>query len=122
MESVQVPSFREEQTKFQRTLPKFKHNALVAELRSEPRVSDSLPSVVYTTIASKWNRNLHHHEILGKMLVLLSLGCGVILKYTALTSGPKNHTGCNFHFALRDKLTSYETQLLEGTLLQTHNL
>lgn len=122
MESIQVPSFRDEQTKAQSTFSKFKHNPLVAELRSEAGVPDSLPSVVYTPIASKWNRNFHYHEIFGKMLILLSLGCGVILKHTTLTSGTRNHTGCDCHFVLRDKLISYETQLLEGTLLQTRSL
>lgn len=117
MESGQVPSFGDEQTKDQSAFSKFKQNPSVA---AEPRVPDSLPHVVYTSIASKWNRNLHHDEILGKVLMLLSLGCGVILKHTALTSEPH---WVQFSCVPRDKLISYETYFLQGTLKwQSHNL
>lgn len=99
----------------QNTLPNFKHNTLVAEVRSEPGVPESMPSVCCTHIdsflmeqksASAWNIRKDAYFIL----------IGITPKYICTSSRTQTPHWVQFSFVLRGKLTFYETQLLEGTL------
>lgn len=91
MESVKVPFFRDEQTKVQSQsiLPNFKHNPLVSLIPCPV-------FIIHTLIVPKRKRNFYHQEILGKTLILLSLGCGFFPKHFALAPEPRHHTGYNF--------------------------
>jgi len=90
-DGVSSSSFRDEQTKVQSQsiLSNFKHNPLVFLIPCPV-------FIVYILIVPKRKRNLYHHEILGKMLILLSLGCGFFPKHFALAPEPRHHTEYNF--------------------------
>lgn len=110
MEPVQVPFFRDEQTKVQSQsiLSNFKHNPLVFLIPCPV-------FIVYILIVPKRKRNLYHHEILGKMLILLSLGCVFFSQTLCISSRIQTPHWVQFWFVLRSTLTFYETSLLGGS-------
>ena len=110
MESVQFPSFRDEQSKLQSesTLPNFKHNTLVAEVRPEPGVPDSLSNVCCTHTDGFLMEQKSSSTKNTRKDVYFTI-TGTISKYICTSCGTQTPHWVQFSFVLRGKSTSYET-------------
>lgn len=94
------------------TLPNFKHNTLVADVRSEPEVPDSMLSVCCTHIdRTKIFISMKYQE-----RCLFYSHWDYFQTHLHEFQNPDTTHWVQFSFVLRGKLTFYEMQLLEGIL------